>query len=101
MTISILAMINGVLSLLVCLRILTYQRNGARYKPVISALAAILVFATGGEAVYSLLGLEKCVTLPQVIITAGMTVAIFAHKGNVSGVCHCLSTSATKFSRFI
>ena len=94
MTISILAMINGVLSLLVCLRILTYQRNGARYKPVISALAAILVFATGGEAVYLLAWARAVRDIATGNYHSRNDSRYFAHKGNVAGVCYCLSTSA-------
>ncbi|MDO8415500.1 MAG: phage holin family protein [Agitococcus sp.] len=79
-----IAIINGLICAAVFLRIVTYKRNGARYKPVMSMFAAILVFATGGEAMLCLLGFEQCVTVPQLIISIGMAFAIFAHKGNVA-----------------
>lgn len=84
MSISILALINGLLCAAMCLRLLTYQRRGSRHKPLISAFAAVLVFATGGEAMLCLLGAERCVTLPQVLLTACMTASVSAHGGNVS-----------------
>ncbi len=103
--ISIYALLNGLLLAAICIRVLTYQRGNSSYKPIISAMAAIMVFATGAESFLCLTGLEKCVTLPQLIITAGMTIAILAHKGNVS---RCLPLpkhkreilrGTTKFSR--
>lgn len=84
MSISVLAMINGLLCAAICLRLLTYQRWGSRHKPMVSACAAVLVFASGGEAMLCLLGAERCVALPQVLLTACMVVSVFAHKGNVS-----------------
>ena len=83
MTISIPALINGLLCAAICLRILTYQRGTSKHKPLISAFAAVLVFASGGEAMLCLLGAEKCVTLPQVLLTACMAASVFAHRGNV------------------
>lgn len=79
-----IATLNGLICAAVFFRIVTYKRNGARYKPVMSLLAAILTFAAGGEAILCLLGFERCVTLPQLIISAGMALAVFAHKGNVA-----------------
>ena len=93
MTISVFALINGLLCAAICLRLLTYQRQGSRHKPIISAFAAVLVFASGGEAMLCLLGAEKCVTLPQVLLTLCMTVSVFAHKGNVS---RCMPLSREK-----
>lgn len=87
MTISVLALINGLLCTAICLRLLTYQRGTSKHKPMISAFAAVLVFASGGEAMLCLIGAERCVTLPQVLLTACMAVSVFAHRGNVSGVC--------------
>jgi hypothetical protein len=103
-SISLLALINGVLCAMVCLRIVTYSRNGATYKLVMSALAALLAFGTFGEAAYCLLGIKHCVTVSQVIITLGMTVAVFAHKGNVARCLplpkHKRDALNPKFSRF-
>ena len=79
-----IALLNGLICAAVFLRIVTYKRNGARYKPLIGFLAALLTFAAGGEAILCLMGVERCVTLPQLIISAGMAVAVFAHKGNVA-----------------
>lgn len=93
MSISVLAAINGVICAAICLRLLTYQRRGSRHKPVISAFAAVLIFASGGEAMLCLLGAEKCVTLPQVLLTACMAMSVFAHKGNVS---RCMPLSREK-----
>ena len=93
MTISALALINGLLCAAICLRLLTYQRGNSKHKPLISAFAAVLVFASGGEAMLCLIGAERCVTLPQVLITAGMAVVVFSHKGNVS---RCLPLDKAK-----
>lgn len=93
MTISVLALINGLLCTAICLRLLTYQRRGSRHKPMVSAFAAVLVFASGGEAMLCLLGAEKCVTLPQTLLTLCMAVPVFAHKGNVS---RCMPLSREK-----
>ena len=84
MTISVLALINGLLCAAICLRLLTYQRGTSKHKPMISAFAAVLVFASGGEAMLCLLGAERCVTLPHVLLTACMMASVFAHRGNVS-----------------
>lgn len=85
MTISVLALINGLLCAAICLRLLTYQRGTSKHKPLISAFAAVMVFASGGEAILCLLlGTERCVTLPQVLLTACMAASVFAHRGNVS-----------------
>ena len=93
MTISALALINGLLCTAICLRLLTYQRGTSKHKPLISAFAAVLVFASGGEAMLCLLGAEKCVTLPQVLLTACMAASVFAHRGNVS---RCMPLSREK-----
>ena len=93
MSISVLALINGVICSAICLRLLTYQRCGSSHKPMISAFAAVLVFASGGEAMLCLLGAERCVTLPQVLLTACMAVSVFSHKGNVS---RCMPLSREK-----
>ena len=93
MTISVLALINGLLCAAICLRLLTYQRGASKHKPLISAFAAVLIFASGGEAMLCLLGAERCVTLPQVLLTACMSVSVFAHRGNVS---RCLPMSQDK-----
>lgn len=93
MTISVLALINGLLCAAICLRLLTYHRGASKHKPLISAFAAVLIFASGGEAMLCLLGAEKCVTLPQVLLTACMSVSVFAHRGNVS---RCLPMSKEK-----
>ena len=93
MSISVLALINGVICAAICLRLLTYQRQGSRHKPMISAFAAVLIFASGGEAMLCLLGAERCVTLPQVLLTACMAVSVFSHKGNVS---RCMPLSREK-----
>lgn len=79
-----IALLNGLICAAVFFRIVTYKRNGARYKPFIGFLAALLTFAAGGEALLCLMGVERCVTLPQLIISAGMAVVVFAHKGNVA-----------------
>ena len=78
-----LALANGLICAAVFMRIITYTRNGARYKAGMSALAAMLAFATGAEAFLCFMGLH-CVSVSQLIINAGMAVALFAHKGNVS-----------------
>lgn len=93
MTISVLALINGLLCTAICLRLLTYQRGTSKHKPLISAFAAVLVFASGGEAMLCLLGAERCVTLPQVLLTACMAASVFAHRGNVS---RCMPLSKEK-----
>ena len=93
MSISVLALINGVICSAICLRLLTYQRGASKHKPLISAFAAVLIFASGGEAMLCLLGVERCVTLPQVLLTACMSVSVFAHRGNVS---RCLPLSQDK-----
>jgi hypothetical protein len=70
-----------------------------------SALAAMLAFGAFGEAIYCLFGIKQCVTISQVIITSGMTVAIFAHKGNVARCLplpshkRAILRNSTKFSR--
>jgi hypothetical protein len=93
MTISVLALINGLLCTAICIRLLTYQRGTSKHRPLISAFAAVLVFASGGEAMLCLIGAERCVTLPQVLLTACMSVSVFAHRGNVS---RCLPMSKEK-----
>lgn len=93
MTISVLALINGMLCAAICLRLLTYHRGASKHKPLISAFAAVLIFASGGEAMLCLLGAEKCVTLPQVLLTACMAASVFSHRGNVS---RCLPLSKEK-----
>ena len=93
MTISVLALINGMLCAAICLRLLTYQRGASKHKLPISAFAAVLIFGSGGEAMLCLLGAEKCVTLPQVLLTACMAVSVFSHRGNVS---RCLPLSQDK-----
>jgi len=93
MTISVLALINGLLCAAICLRLLTYQRGTSKHKPLISAFAAVLVFASGGEAMLCLIGAERCVTLPQVLLTVCVAVSVFSHRGNVS---RCLPLSKEK-----
>lgn len=93
MTISALALINGLLCAAICLRLLAYQRGTSKHKPLISAFAAVLVFASGGEAMLCLIGAERCVTLPQVLLTACMAASVFAHRGNVS---RCMLMSKEK-----
>lgn len=88
-----IAIINGLVCAAVCLRLLTYQRNGSPHKPMISWLAYMLIVASGGEAIMSLTGAETYVSITQLAISIGMAVAVFAHRGNVS---KCLSIKKAK-----
>lgn len=87
-----LTLINGLICTAICLRLLTYRRNGSRHKLAVSAFAAVLVFASGGEAMLCLLA-DTSVSLTQVLLTACMAVSVFAHHGNVS---RCLPLSHDK-----
>lgn len=75
-----------ILSIACCLRIMFYQRNGARFKRAISLLAWFGVVISGGTAIKILTGNLNVNQLHPLLVFALIvtTVILFFSRGNVA-----------------
>ncbi|AOY00088.1 phage holin family protein [Jeongeupia sp. USM3] len=81
----ILLTINALICAAACLRLITYRRDGARHRVLISMLAYVLIVATGTVALRTLLGLYHAPVDPsEVVINAVLCFAVFGVRGNVA-----------------
>lgn len=81
----ILLTINALICTATCLRLITFNRDGARHRPFIAWLAYVLIVATGSVPLRMLLGLYHIPVEPsEVAINAVLCIAIFGVRGNVA-----------------
>lgn len=71
-----------------CLRLLMYRRAGARYRPLVSACAWLLIASTGSTALGVLLGMYPAhhIHLGDVGISLVLCVLSLTARGNVAAI---------------
>jgi VIT1/CCC1 family predicted Fe2+/Mn2+ transporter len=71
-----------------CVRLLVYRRAGARYRPLVSAYAWLLIASTGSTALGVLLGLYPAshIHLGDVGTSLVLCVLSLAARGNVAAI---------------
>lgn len=71
-----------------CVRLLIYSRNGARYRPLVSACAWLLIASTGSTALGVVLGLYPAshIHIGDVGISIVVCVLSLAARGNVATI---------------
>ena len=85
-TLSTLGLLNAVICLGICIRLMFYQRNGAKYSPFYSVVAYALTVSSGAVCINILSKQYIPVDVWEVIINAALLIAVFAAKGNVARV---------------
>ena len=85
-TLSTLGLLNAVICLGICIRLMFYQRNGAKYSPFYSVVAYALTVSSGAVCISILSKQYISVDVWEVIINAALLIAICAAKGNVAHV---------------
>ena len=85
-TLSTLGLLNAVICLGICIRLMFYQRNGAKYSPIYSVVAYTLTVSSGAACISILSKQYISVDVWEVIINASLLIAVCAAKGNVARV---------------
>ena len=85
-TLSTLGILNTVICLGICIRLMFYQRNGAKYSPFYSVVAYALTVSSGAVCINILSKQYILVDVWEVIINATLLIAVCAAKGNVARV---------------
>ena len=85
-TMSTLGLLNAVICLGICIRLMFYQRNGSKYSPFYSVVAYVLTVSSGAACISILSKQYISVYAWEVIINAALLIAICAAKGNVARV---------------
>ena len=85
-TLSTLGLLNAVICLGICIRLMFYQRNGAKYSPFYSVVAYALTVSSGAVCINILSKQYIPVDVWEVIINATLLVAVLAARGNVARV---------------
>lgn len=71
---------------LICLRVIFYRRRGATHRPLASAIAYLVVIASGSVTLRALLGNSPAASLPDTALHLVLCLAVFATGGNVSAI---------------
>ena len=85
-TMSTLGLLNAVICLGICIRLMFYQRNGSKYSPFYSGVAYALTVSSGAASISILSRQYISVEVWEVIINAVLLIAVCAAKGNVARV---------------
>ena len=85
-TMSTLELLNAVICLGICIRLMFYQRNGSKYSPLYSTVAYALTVSSGAACISILSKQYISVYVWEVIINAALLIAVCAAKGNVASV---------------
>ena len=85
-TMSTLGLLNAVICLGICIRLMFYQRNGSKYSPFYSVVAYVLTVSSGAASISILSKQYISVDVWEVIINAVLLIAVCAAKGNVASV---------------
>ena len=85
-TLSTLGLLNAVICLGICIRLMFYQRNGSKYSPFYSGVAYALTVSSGAASISILSRQYISVDVWEVIINAALLIAVCTAKGNVARV---------------
>ena len=85
-TLSTLGLLNAVICLGICVRLMFYQRNGAKHSSFYSVVAYTLTVSSGAVCINILSKQYIPVDVWGVIINAALLIAVCAAKGNVARV---------------
>lgn len=83
-----LSLLYTVICLAICLRVIFYRRSTSTYRPIASALAYLIVLASGAAALRTILchGYEP--GLEDIVMHAVLLMALLSSRGNVTEVFH-------------
>ncbi|MEI2416234.1 phage holin family protein [Orrella sp. JC864] len=82
---QIIVLIAVVANLATAGRLLAYQRAGARYRPLISCMAYVLIVCTGAEALSILLGASTASVWSSGVAVV-LSVLVWRARGNVARI---------------
>ena len=85
-TLSTLGLLNAVICLGICTRLMFYQRNGAKYSPFYSVVDYVITVSSWAVCINILSKQYILVDVWEVIINATLLIAVCAVKGNVARV---------------
>ena len=98
-TMSTLGLLNAVICLGICIRLMFYQRNGSKYSAFYSIVAYVLTVSSGTASISILSKQYISVEVWEVIINASLLIAVYAAKGNVARVMKRQYTRRTSDGR--
>ena len=98
-TLSTLGILNAVICLGICIRLMFYRRNGAKYSPFYSVVAYVLIVSSGAACISILSKQHIPVDVWEVIINAVLLIAVCAAKGNIASVIKSLYTRTSSDDR--
>lgn len=78
-----LLLLNAVVCAAICLRLIFFRRAGGAHRPIASAIAYLLIVASGLIPLRTVLGLTIQVSYSQFVLNLALCVAVFAMRGNV------------------
>lgn len=78
-----LDVINALLCIACCLRLILFSRSGASHRPWASALAYLLIVAFAALAITTLLNSAAVIGLAQLLLNTVLIAALFSVGGNV------------------
>lgn len=85
-TLGTLGLLNAVICLGICIRLMFYQRNGSKYSPFYSVVAYALTVSSGAACISILSKQYTSVDVWEVIINAALLIAVCTAKGNVARI---------------
>ncbi|WP_029987501.1 MULTISPECIES: phage holin family protein [unclassified Serratia (in: enterobacteria)] len=80
----LLAFANGLSCGLMCTRMLTYRRNGAKFNRSASLLAYLLIIASGTVAIRIAFSEYRIIDPAETLLNLVLCMAVFRARGNVS-----------------
>ncbi|WP_374419481.1 phage holin family protein [Chromobacterium sp.] len=80
---EVLTLLNGAMCGATCLRLLSYRRQGARYKRWASLLAYLMIVASGSVAIRIALGQYRAIDFSECLLNIVLCLAVFSARGNV------------------
>jgi len=86
----LIALIVIIANVLTAARLICYQRHGARYRPVMSTLAYLLIVCSGGQVIDVLVN-HSPVTVWQAGFSAVVALLVLRARGNVAWVVRVVS----------
>ena len=98
-TLSTLGLLNAVICLGICIRLMFYQRNGAKHSPFYSGIAYALTVSSGAVCINILSKQHIPVGVWEVIINAALLIAVCAANGNIANVIKSLYTRTSSDDR--
>lgn len=81
-----LTLVNGAMCGVICVRLLCYRREGAKYKRWASLLAYLMIVATGSVAIRIALGQYRAVEFSECLLNIVLCISVLTARGNVCDI---------------